>query len=101
MLALYNKCLTRHNLLSRLNLLEGLLGFGFGVLHALEGLGKFGLLGLRIMLQGLVPFDGVLDLLLDLADPGLLLIARGALLSRFVLGLGQRLLEGRDLGRGP
>ena len=53
------------------------------------------------MLQGLVLLDGVLELLLDLADPCLLLLARGAFLGRFFLGLGQCLLEGRYFGRGP
>ena len=88
MLALHIKSLTRRNLLSRLDLLEGPLGFGSSVLHALEGLGKFGLLSLRITLQVLALLDGVLELLLDLANPGLLLLACGAFLGRFVLGLG-------------
>ena len=52
MLALHNECLTRRNLLGHLNLLEGLLGFGFGVLHTLEGLRKLELLSLRVMLRG-------------------------------------------------
>ena len=64
------------------------MGFGSGILCALVGLGKFELLSPRITLQGLVLLDGVLELLLDLADPGLLLLARGAFLGRFVLGLG-------------
>ena len=88
MLALHNKCLTCRNLLGRLDLLEGPLGFGSGVLCALEGLGQFGLLSLRVTLQGLVLLDKILELLLDLADPGLLLLARGAFLGRFVFGLG-------------
>ena len=53
------------------------------------------------MLQGLVLFDGILELLLDLADPGLLLLARGMFLGRLVHSLGQCLLEGRYFGRGP
>ena len=101
MLALHNVCLTRRNLLGRLNLLEGLLGFGFGILHALEGLNKLGLLILRFMLQELIFLDEILELLVDLADPGLLLLALGALLGRFVFGLGQCLLKGRHFGRGP
>ena len=101
MLALHKECLTRRNLLGRLDLLEGPLGFGFGILCALEGLGKLGLLCLRVMLQGFVLLDEILELLLDLADPGLLLLARGAFLGRFVFGLGQRLLKGRHFGRGP
>ena len=88
MLALHNKCLTRRNLLGRLDLLEGLLGFDSSVLCALEGLGKLGLLSLRVTLQGLVFLDEILELLLDLADPGLLLLARGVFLGRFVFGLG-------------
>ena len=101
MIALHNKCLTRRNLLGCLDLLEGLLGFGSGVLCALEGLGKFGLLSLRVTLQGLVLLDEILELLLDLANPGLLLFARGAFLACFVFGLGQCLLKGHHFGRGP
>ena len=71
MLALHNKCLTRRNLLGRLDLLEGPLGFGSGVLCTLEGLGKLGLLSLRVTLQGLVLLDEILELLLYLADPDL------------------------------
>ena len=101
MLALHIECLTRRYLSHRLNLLEGLLGFCFGVSHALEGLRKLGLLRLRVTLQGLVFFDKILDLLLDLINPGLLLLALGALLGRFVFGLSQRRLKGRHFGRGP
>ena len=54
----------------RLDLLEGLLGFSLGVLHALEGLHKLRLLSLRVMLQGLVFLNEILELLLDLVDPG-------------------------------
>ena len=88
MLALHIECLTRRYLLGSLNLLEGPLGFGFGVSHALEGLSKLGLSRLRVTLQGLIFFDKVLELLLDLADAGFLLLALGALLGRFVFGLG-------------
>ena len=42
MLALHNECLTRRYLLNRLNFLEGLLGFGLGMLCAFEGLRKLG-----------------------------------------------------------
>ena len=101
MLALHNKCLTRRNLLGRLDLLEGLLGFGSGVLCTLEGLGKLGLLSLRVTLQGLVFLDEILELLLDLADPGLLLLALDAFLGHFVFSLGHRLLKGHHFGRGP
>ena len=61
----------------------------------------FELLSLRILLQGLVLFDGVLELLLDLADPGLLLLACSMFLGRFAFGLSQCLLKGRHFGRGP
>ena len=101
MLALHNECLTRRYLLGRLNLLEGPLGFGFGVSRTLEGLSKLGLSRLGVTLQGLVFFDEIPELLLDLVDPGLLLLVLGALLGRFVFGLGQRRLKGRHFDRGP
>ena len=88
MSALHNKSLTRRDLLGRLDFLEGALGFGPGILCALAGLGKFGLLLLKVALQGLALIDSVLELLLDLTDPGLLLLARGVFLGRFVFGLG-------------
>ena len=101
MLALHNECLTRRNFIGRLNLLKGLLGFGLGVSSALEGLRKLGLLCLRVMLQGLIFFDEIPELLLDLVDPGLLLLALSVLLGRFAFGLSQRLLKGRHFGHGP
>ena len=101
MLALHNECLTRRYLLDRLNLLEGLLGFDLGILCVLEGLRKLGPLRLRVTLQGLVFLDKILELLLNLADSGLLLLVLDALLGRSVFGLGQRLLQGRHFGRGP
>ena len=101
MLALHNECLTHRNLLSRLNLLEGLLGFGLGVLHALEGLRGLGLLRLGVTLQGLEFFDEVLELLLDLIYPSLLFLALSALLGHFVFGLGQCFLKGLHFSRGP
>ena len=101
MLALHNECLTRCYLLDRLNLLKGILGFDLGILCVLEGLHKLGPLRLRVTLQGLVFFDEILELLLDLIDMGLLLLALGAFLGRFLFGLGQRLLKGRQFGRGP
>ena len=70
MLALHNERLTRRYLLDRLNLLYGLLGFGLGILCVLEGLRKLGPLRLRVMLQGLVIFDEILELFLNLADSG-------------------------------
>ena len=101
MLALHNECLTRRYLLNRLNLLEGLLGFSFGILCTLAGLRKLGLLRLRVTLQGLVYFDEILELLLDLVDTSLLLLALSALLGRFVFGLEQCLLQGLHFVRGP
>ena len=101
MLTLHNECLTRRYLLGRLDLLEGLLGFGLGVLHALEGLRKLGFWRLGVTLQGLKFFDEVLKLLLDLVNPNLQFFVLGALLGRLVFGLGQRLLKGRHFGRGP
>ena len=92
---MHKKSLTRRNLFGRLDFLEGLLGFGSSVLCALEGLGKLGLLSLRVTLQGLVLLDKILALLLDLAHPGLLLLTRGAFLGCFVFGLGQHLLKVR------
>ena len=47
MLALHIECLTRRNLLGRLNLLEGLLGLSFGILCTLVGLRKLELLVLE------------------------------------------------------
>ena len=88
MLALHNECLTRRYLLNRLNFLEGLLGFGLGILCVLEGLRKLGPLRLRVTLQGLVFLEKIPKLLLSLAESGLLLLALGALLGRFVFGLG-------------
>ena len=101
MLALHNECLTRRYLLNRLNFLEGLLGFGLGILYVLAGLRKLGPLRLRVTLQGLVFLDESLELLLNLAYSGLLFLSLDALLGRFVFGLGQRLLQGRHFVRGP
>ena len=101
MLALHKEFLTRRYLLGRLNLLEDLLGFGSGVFRALEGLSKLGLSRLRVTLQGLIFFDEILELLLNLVDTSLLLLALDALLGCFFFGLGQRLLKGRHFGRGP
>ena len=86
------KGLTSRYLLDCLNLLEGLLGFGLGILCVLEGLRKLGPLCLRVTLQGLELLDKLLELLLNLVDSGLLLLALGALLGRFAFGLRQRLL---------
>ena len=101
MLALHNECLTRCYLLDRLNLLEGLLGFGLGALRTLEGLHKLGLLRLGVTLQGLVFLDEILELLLYLRHPRLLLLPPSTLRGRIMFGRGHRLLQGRHLVRGP
>ena len=98
---MHTKSLTRRDFLSLLDLLEGALGFNPGLLCALASLGEFGLLIGNIALQGLKSLDRALELLLRLANLGLVLLVRGTFLGRFVLDLGQRLLEGRHLGRGP
>ena len=100
-LALLYEGLTCYNLFGCLDFLEGALGFGSGILRALESLSKLRLLSLRVTLQGLVFLDEILELLLDLVDPGLLLLALDAFLGRFVFGLGQRRLKGLHFGRGP
>ena len=87
-LALHGERITRRNLLGRLNFLEGVLGFGSRILCALAGLRQFGLFRLTIALQGLELLDRALELLLRLDNLGLVLLARGAFLGRFVLGLG-------------
>ena len=84
---MHNESLSHHDLPGHLDFLKGALGFGSSLLRALEGLRKFGCLCLGITLQGLALLDGVLELLLNLADPGLVLLARGVFLGRFVLGL--------------
>ena len=101
MLALHIECLTRRYLLHCINLLEGLLGFGLGILCALEGRGKLGLSRLQVKLQRLVLCHESLELLLHLAHPSLVLLLLGALLGRCIFGLVQRLLQGRHLGHGP
>ena len=87
-LAWHGERLTRCNLLGRLNFLEGVLGFGSCILCALADLRQFGLLRLTITLQGLKSLDRALELLLRLAHLGLVLLAHGVLLGRFVLCLG-------------
>ena len=79
---------TCRNLLSRLNLLESVLGFGSCILCAPVGLRQFGLLRLTIALQGLKSLDHTLEMLLRLGNLGLVLFTRGAFRGRFVLGLG-------------
>ena len=75
------------------------MGFNPGLLCALAGLSKFGLLVRIVALQGLAFLHGVLELLLDLPDPGLVFFAGGLFLCRSLLDLGQRVLEGLHLGR--
>ena len=87
-LALHGERITRRNLLGCLNFLEGVLGFGSCILCALADLCQFGLLRLTITLQGLKSLDRALELLLRVAHPGLVLLARGTLLGHFVLCLG-------------
>ena len=101
MLALHEKCLTRRYFLQRLDLLKGLVGFGLRGLGTLKGQGKLGLSSLRVTLQTLVFFHESLELLPHLRHPRLLLLSLGALQGRIVLGLGDRLLQGRHLSRGP
>ena len=87
-LALHGERVTCCNLLGRLNFLEGVLGFSPCILCALAGLRQFGFLRLTTALQGLKSLDSALELLLRLANLGLVLLVRGAFLGRFVLGLG-------------
>ena len=94
------KCLTRHDLLGLLDLLEGGLGLIPCGLRAQTSLGEFGPLNRRIMLQGLALFHRILKLLLDFFDPGLELLTGGLLLDSLLLGLAQGLPQGLDLGRG-
>ena len=85
---MHTKRLTRRDFLGLLDLLEGTLGFNPGLLCALASLGDFGLLIHNVALQGLAFLDGVLELLLDLTDPGLVLFTSDLLLGRLLLGLG-------------
>ena len=52
---------------------------------------------LKVALQGQALLDGVLELLLDLIDSGLMLFACSPLLGRLVLSLSQRPLEASTL----
>ena len=74
---------------------------GPGLLCALAGLSEFGLLVRILALQGLAFLHNILELLLDLANPGHVFLTSGLFLCRSLLGLGQRLLEGLHLGRRP
>ena len=91
MLTLHIECLTRRYLLHRINLLEGLLGFGLGTLCTLKGRGKLGLSRVQVKLQRLVLHHESLELLLHLAHPSLLLFPLDTLLVRFKFGPGKRL----------
>ena len=85
---MHGETITRRYLLGRLNILEDVLGFGSCILCALASLRQFGLLRLKVALQGLKFLYHALELLLRLANLGLVLLACGAFLGRFVLGLG-------------
>ena len=101
MLALHIESLTRRYLLHRVDLLKGLLGLSLGTPRALMGRGKLGLSRLQVKLQRLMLRHESLELLLHLAHPSLVLLSLGALLVRCIFSLGQRLLQGRHLSRGP
>ena len=101
MFALHIESLTRRYLLHRVDLLEGLLGFSLGTFRTLKGRGKLGLSHLQVKLQRLVLRHERLQLLLHLAHPSLVPLSLGALPGRLFFGLGERLLQGRHLGRGP
>ena len=83
----------RRYLFYRLNLLEGLLGFGLSGFGTLKSRCKLRLSSLQVTLQALMFFHEILELLLYLRHPCLLLLSLGALRGRSLLGLGQRLLE--------
>ena len=88
MLALHIECLTRRYLLYHVDLLKGLLCLGLGTLRALTSHGKLRLSRLQVKLQRLVLRHKSLELLLHLAHPSLVLLSLGALLGRFIFGLG-------------
>ena len=75
MLALHEKCLTRHYFLHRLNLLEGLMGLGLSGFGTLKSRGKLGLSSLRVALQTLMLLHESLELLLNHRHPRLLLFS--------------------------
>ena len=101
MIALHIECLTRCYLLRRINLLEGLVGFGLGAPDAFKRLRELGLSRLGVKLQGLMLFGESLELLLHLAYWGFLFLPFNAFFGRFVFALGQRLPQGLHLGCGP
>ena len=83
MLALHKECLARHYFLYRLNLLEGLLGFGLSGFGTLKSRCKLRLSSLRVTLQALMFFHEILELLLYLRHP---LLSLGALRGRIAFG---------------
>ena len=85
----------------RVNLLEGLVGFGLGAPDAFKRLRELGIPRLGVKLQGHVLLGESLELLLHLAHSGFLFLPLNALRGLFVLGLRQRHLQGRHFGRGP
>ena len=88
MFALHIESLTRRYLLHRVDLQKGLLGLGLGPLRALTGRCKLRFSRLQVKFQSLVLRHESLELLLHLAHPSLLLFSLGALLGRFIFGLG-------------
>ena len=84
-----------------LNLLEGLLGFGLGRFGSFKGCSKLGRSRLQVELQTHMFFQESLKRSPHLADLRLKFLPLGALRGRLLLGLGQRLLEGRHLSCGP
>ena len=101
MLALHKECLTRRYFLYRLDLLEGLLGFGLSGFGTLKSQGELRLSSLRVTLQALMFSHEILELLLYLCHPRLLFLSLGALRSRIAFGRGHRLFQGRHLVSGP
>ena len=101
MLALHIESLTHRYLLHHVDLLVGLLGFGLGRFGSFKGRSKLGRSRLRVELQTLMFLHENLKLLSHLADLRLKFLPLGALRGHFLLGLGQRLLEGRHLSCGP
>ena len=88
MLALHKECLTLRYLFGRLDFLEGLLGVGLGIGHALEGLFKLRRLRLVVVLQRAKLLTELLELLLHLSHTSILLLSLGAL--SILHGIGRR-----------
>ena len=68
------------------------MGFNPGIVRVLMGLGELGLLSRKVALQGLALLNGVLELLLDLNDPGLVRLAKSLLRGSFLVGFSHSLL---------